>query len=300
MKQIHVAALAARSVKVQKAISTILRLCCARVRTHRFVFLAAVFLFEVHCVASPIQIDFESVDLRTQFSRRSDAVWGPIQWSASGGVGNSGSLAVSSPHATVYKGSSVAFDSIGSKIALSTFFHTKDPGPLNPGTRTSYANVYLTRSPTGYRFVDHTAFVSVDILSDRERISGAALQAGGGSVVGAFNQDLPLGTITPGHWYELSVVYERLSGDQIGWQIDVNDYGADGLNYIETTISLTRQTPDVLGITTDSTLYAGFEATQRAVQAIDNFSLFEVPEPGMIMLGALAGLGLLWRRQRGT
>jgi hypothetical protein len=247
-------------------------------------------------LAAPVRADFSAAADLALLSRRDVSFWSPIQWSANGGIDDSGALGISATHDSIYSASSVAFEDVGSQIVLSAFFRTTDPGVVNQGNYFSYAEVYLTRSPTGYRFTDNTAFVHVDVLSDHERIWGGPLPTGGGSFAG-FTEEFPRGTITPGHWYELRVKYERLSGDRIGWQIDFNDYGIDGLNYLKTDISSTQQTPDGLGITTDPTLYAGFRADAGVTLAIDNFSLLEVAEPNSTVL-LLSILVLSGRRKR--
>jgi hypothetical protein len=247
--------------------------------------------------AEAFEVDFNSSSVLSQLSRRNQAQFFPMSWGPGTGISGSGAMTPSGAHQTVHAAQSTAFAGVGSKLELSAFFKTKDPGVIGPSNSASYAELYLTRSPAGYRFTDHSAFVQVDVLAGGERIFGGPIQTGGGSFPG-FSVNYPLGTVTQGNWYKLSIVYEYVALNQIGWNIRFDDYGSDGLAYQRTAIASSQVTPDFLGITTDPTLYAGFGCSSQVCGAIDNLALVIVPEPSGIALVLVVSALIADRRCR--
>ncbi|NOY40915.1 MAG: PEP-CTERM sorting domain-containing protein [Planctomycetes bacterium] len=225
--------------------------------------------------ASAVVIDFDNSSDLLLFNRRDEFQYNPMQWSSTGGVGNSGSLDVSSIHATTYSAESFGMTSVGQEIVVSTFFQVTDPDPA-PGFSTNFGEVYLTTDPTGYPQASNTAFVSIRRDSSSDSFFGGALPIGGGSFSG-FSVDFPKGTLLGGNWYELRVTYYNASFQTIGWEVDVNDYGADGLAFAGTVMSTSQTTSDGLGFTTDSTLYGGFATNWGGATAVDNFAVNPPP-----------------------
>ncbi len=218
--------------------------------------------------AGALEVDFEVASDLNGFLRRNEFQWLPINWTSSGGVGNSPALLVSRPHDTTYNAATFEMTEVGSKLAVSAFFKTSNFGPTGPGSAISFGEVYLSKEPEGWNSA--VASVSVDQTSLGVRLWGGPIPAGGGSFPG-FSPQFGQGLILPNRWYELNVEYEKLAGFQIGWDIEVNDYGDDGLNFVATTISSTQVTPDTQSFTSDATLYAGFTASTSGTAYVDNF-----------------------------
>lgn len=225
--------------------------------------------------ASAVVVDFDNSSDLLLFNRRDEFQYNPIQWNSTGGVGNSGSLDVSTIHVATYSAESFGMTSVGQEIVVSTFFQVTNPDP-DPGFSTSFGEVYLTTDPTGYPQASNTAFVSLRRDSSADSFFGGALPMGGGSFSG-FSVDFPKGTLLGGNWYELRVNYYNAGFQTIGWEIDVNDYGADGLAFAGTVMSTSQTTSDGLGFTTDSTLYGGFATNWGGATAVDNFAVNPPP-----------------------
>ncbi|WP_146574452.1 hypothetical protein [Botrimarina hoheduenensis] len=152
---------------------------------------------------------------------------------------------------------------------MSSFFKIKDPGTIGSGSSVGYGEVYLSKEQEGW----DSAVASVTLRETSQGVGlfGGPIPAGGGSFPG-FSPYFSGVSILPNHWYELRVDYEHL-GSQIGWEVNVNDYGLDGTTFVGNTLNFVDQTPDSIGLLSDSTLYGGFTVSQGGIAFVDNFSI---------------------------
>jgi hypothetical protein len=241
------------------------------------------------------QLDFNAASQLDEFNQRDEAQWYPIDWASSGGINNSGALVPSRAHDATYKGETFDLRAPASRVIVSTFFKTTQYSLPGPSQSFSFGEVYLSRNDTGW----FGAAATLNVSQHPTAILLVGSIGLGGGTVGAFTPSFPSDVVQPQRWYELRVAFENINNTHLGWDIELNDYGADGLAYLGTVIASQHQTANTLGFLGEATLHAGFAATPAGVAAVDNFSAVAVPEPAgcTLLLGAAAWCGATRRRR---
>lgn len=218
-----------------------------------------------------VERDFDSIAQLSDFNDSSRFNRTPILWQTSAGVGGSPGLAPTALHATTFADESFDFSTFGAEISVSSFFRTGLLEPIPLGNFETYGEVYLTDAADGFPSENDTAFVEIRRDNGADGFSAGPLQAGGGSFPG-FSVDYPVGTLLSNRWYQIDVTYTNEGNGLLGWDINVNDYGADGTQFGGTIMSDTRTTTERIGFTNEPDLYAGFSAIGFGrVTGVDNF-----------------------------
>jgi hypothetical protein len=106
-------------------------------------------------------------------------------------------------------------------------------------------------------------------------IFGGSLPAPGGSFPG-FWGDYPSDTFKTGYWYELTVTFTNL-GSMIRYEIMIDEYDDEGLNFIQNVVQTTETTVDSFGLTNDTEVFAGFYFGYWTVDFVDDFSISTTP-----------------------
>lgn len=260
--------------------------------------LASAVLVSTHTAASPINVTFDNVSDLARFSQEFASV--PISLNTTGGVAGSGGIETSYNNVT-FSEQGFDFSDISDSIYVSLLFKPTALPYLQRQTGSDFAKIYLVPGPNNFQFSSRSAFVEFGRVNDGfgfvgERIFGGPLQVGGGSFPG-FQQLLPDGLIATDHWYEFQVGFKN-QGTSIGWDILVNDFGADGTHFVSNVLSLTKITPlGIQPLTGDSSVFVGISLTEN--QIYDNLRMDTapmvavVPEPGTLPLVALAVLSFI-------
>lgn len=241
------------------------------------------FVFAFVATAPAVLVEFSSPTDLSLFNQNVTT----FTWSGTAGIGGSGGLTSPGSQEATYAAQSFELMQPNDTINVSTFFKTGDIGTVGSGFLETYGEVYLTPNPNGYPFDDHAAFVEIRRNSSNDSISGGPLPKGGGSFPG-FTVNFPVGTIQSDRWYKLGVEYKHLASGQLGWNINVEDFGDTGTAALGSVMSATQTTVDSLGLRFDPTLYAGFSAVggSTRVAAVDNFAVVAPPAPaGQLTLG---------------
>src|SRR4029079_6695322 len=84
-----------------------------------------------------------------------------------------------------------------------------------------------------------------------------------------FTIPYPKGTIQPSHWYQLKSRFERIGAIQFNWDIELNDYGTTGTQFVSTVLSARKQEIDSYHLLDDTTLYGGFGVPSMSLTAAD-------------------------------
>lgn len=239
--------------------------------------------------ASALLVEFSSPSDLSQFNQNVTT----FTWSGTAGIGGGGGLTANGGREATYAAQSFEMMQANDTITLSTFFKTGNIAPVGAGFRETYGEVYLTPNPNGYPFDDAVAFVEINRDSSNDSISAGPLPQGGGSYPG-FSVDYPVGTLQANRWYKLGVEYKHLSSGQLGWNINVEDFGDSGAASLGAVMTASQATSDTLGFRFDPTLYAGFSAVggSTRVAAVDNFAV-EVPAgpAGQLTVGPTFDVG---------
>ena len=256
--------------------------------------------------AASVFVDFnESSDIADFNTSRSD----PVFIDPSGGIGNSGALFAPNFTDMTWGNDFFDFSFVGAEVTLSNFFLVdSNLTPLPDGINITYGFLYLVPISDGFPTIDNSLFVFVatanpaGVQPEMDMIFGGPLPRGGGGFPG-FDLRFPLGTFKPGHWHELRATYQNL-GNQIGFNVIVNDFGLDGIAFIETVAAINEVRPDNLGFTSDQAVYSGFRISRES--PVDNFSASSnnaetIPEPSptlsILILGAIGAGSALKRKQ---
>lgn len=239
--------------------------------------------FDWTATASAVLVDFSSPADLSQFNQNVTT----FNWSGTAGIGGSGGLTANGSLEATYSTQSFELMQANDTINVSSFFKTGTIGTVGSGFLETYGEVYLTPNPNGYPFDDAAAFVELRRNSSNDSISGGPLPKGGGSYPG-FTVNFPVGTLQSDRWYKLGVEYKHLSSGQLGWNINVEDFGDTGAASLGSVMTAVQTTVDSLGDRFDPTLYAGFSAPGGSdrVVAVDSFAVDVPPAPaGQLTLG---------------
>lgn len=255
--------------------------------------LASAVLVSTHTAASPITVTFDNASDLARFNQEYASV--PISLNTAGGIAGSGGIQASYNNAT-FSERSFDFTDNSDSVYVSLMFKPTALPYLQRQTSSDFAKIYLVPGPNNFQSSSPSAFVEFGRVNDGfgfvgERIFGGPLQVGGGSFPG-FQQLIPDGLIASDHWYEFQVGFKN-QGTSIGWDILINDFGADGTHFVANVLSLTKTTPlGIQPLTGDSSVFAGISLTGN--QIYDNLRLdtapivAAIPEPGTLPLVALA------------
>jgi len=193
-----------------------------------------------------------------------------------GGRGDSGAISTNWFTRQNYKAKSFDFSKVNTSITVSTFFNVSADQPLSPQTSRTYGEVYLVPSASELGGNINKAFVSfksnsssAGILTDN--LFGGSVAASGGAFPG-FSRDYLPSTFKPGFWYELKVTFTNL-GSMIRYETIINEYDADGLNFIQNVVHTTETSTDAFGLTKDTEVFAGFAFQVSGAKAADDFSI---------------------------
>jgi hypothetical protein len=194
----------------------------------------------------------------------------------SGGRGNSGAMSTNWYTSQNYKGKSFDFSKVNTSITVSSFFNLSFNDPLSYQMGRTYGEVYLVPSSSELGNNINKAFVKFGSIYPsgghlKDNIFGGSLAAPGGTFPG-FSQDYLPGTFKSGFWYELKVTFTNL-GAMIRYDIMINEYDAGGLNFIKNIVHSTETTVDSVGLTNDTTVFAGFAFEVSGTKAADDFSI---------------------------
>lgn len=257
-------------------------------QTVRHILLAVVFVPATAVMATSVDIDFTSpTDLNLFNHETCCGNTSVITWQPFAGVGNSASLNATRVHASVYNDASFNLADSPNGITVSSMFRTGQRGSVGSGSSETYGEIYLTKSPIGFPFDADVAFVNFGRISSGDRLSAGPLQAGGGSFPG-FSVSYPEGTIQPNTWYEVKTTYSSSTNSLLTWDIEVNDFGSDGLAFQETIMSDQRTSSDPRNFFGSGELYAGFSVIGFGrTSAVDNFKVEDTFEPtdGVVTIG---------------
>jgi hypothetical protein len=220
--------------------------------------------------APAVEVAFNSLSDLTLFNRQQAAQYTLIGWNSNVGVGGGGGLGVSAQHNSTYSAQSFDVSAVGSTLDLATFFRAKDPGIINPGNGYRYANVYATSDATKYSGGEKAFQSTVTEYSSRLEIGG--IMWNGFNSGSGFSYELPKGTVQPGRWYQFRTRYENVGVRRFNWELQLNDYGISGTEFVNTVATFRRQELDLDSVLNDTTLYGGFGAIFDTASAIDNFS----------------------------
>ncbi|TWT89756.1 hypothetical protein Mal64_01350 [Pseudobythopirellula maris] len=225
--------------------------------------------------ATAVVVEFDTPSDLSQFN----IAGGPTPfWSGSSGISGGGAFTPTSSHDLTYAAESFALAEASDTIYVSSFFKTGQLEPIASGTFSPLGEVYLTKSPTGRPFGDDSAFAEIRRYVDSDSISAGPLQQGGGSYPG-FSLDYPVGTLKSERWYKLGVEYGLTSGNQLSWDIQLEDFGADGDASVGVVMEGNRVTSDTIGLRFDSSLYAGLGANGYDNDHLTAVDRFEVSVP---------------------
>ncbi len=188
---------------------------------------------------------------------------------------NSGSISTNWYTRQNYKGKAFDFSKVNTAITVSSFFHLSVNNPPGYQTGRTYGEVYLVPSASDLGGNISKAFVrfgirypSGGVLSDN--IFGGSLGASG-SFPG-FNRDYPVGTFKPGAWYELKVTFTNL-GTTIRYDIMIDEYDAEGRNFVKNVVNASETTADSFGLTKDTEIYPGFAFEAAGAKVADDFAI---------------------------
>lgn len=243
-----------------------------------FVALLSLHCISIHAFADEVFVDFEDAALaEANFVGLNPGFFFIYPY---GGRGNSGSISTTWLTRQNYIGKSFDFSKVNTSITVSTFFHLLVNDPPSYPIGQAYGEVYLVPSSSELEGNINKAFVnfstyyaSGEDLSDN--IFGGSLAAPGGSFPG-FSQDYPPGTFKPGYWYELKVTFTNLEA-MIRYEITINEYDDEGLNFVQNVVQTTETTVDSFGLTNDTEVFAGFSFDFLGVEFVDDFSISTTP-----------------------
>jgi hypothetical protein len=236
---------------------------------HLAVTLAALCIAAACLPAGAVDVTFDVPADNDLFSKLQQAQYTPIAWSAASGIAGGGGLNVTGSHKSTFAAASFDASQVGAVLESSTFFRTKDPGPITPGLSVTYADTYLVRDSTMYGGNFANSFqTTVRENSDAVELGGTIWQGASGS---GWSTPFPQGIIQPDRWYQLKTQFQNIGLSDFNWHIQLNDYGPTGDQFVA--VAETRNNEwDLYRYLTDASLYAGFGATSRGVAAVDNFS----------------------------
>jgi hypothetical protein len=233
----------------------------------------------------------------------------PYSQSATGGVGGSGVINVSSAAGTtpdstsIYKNTTFNFANSGSSLTVSAMMQivpTSETGNrllqlgfVNDPTSGMNGNAGLAFTSLRFNPPGTTNGVGSVAYTPQWQTKTAA-----GSTVSTAGAPSPV-NFTTGDWYLMSLTFVNNGGGNIGGSGFVQDFGTDGLT-AGSTIQLTPITLTSADIAADTTVYAAFRGFNRdGLGNLDNFAATaNVPEPTTMALVGLSGALFLARRRR--
>ncbi len=248
--------------------------------------------------AHAVLVDFNTTgDLATNFTQNTNGTGGTFSQSASGGISNSGSVALSSGDGTtaVYTGGGSSFDlassspvtislyfrvnatSTGSFIATQLGLVTSTTGDLRLASPYEALRVYTTSTAGTYQL----------LLLTQSTTGGTVTSAQQGSNF----------SLATGNWYQLTATFTSISATQLSVSGSIVDFGATGTTIGATITSFSGVNVTNAALAGDSSVYGAFRGNNASgISNYDNFSI--VPEPSTCSMVAAGFLGLIYFRRK--
>lgn len=231
-------------------------------------------------------------DLSSNFTQNTNGTGGTFSQSLSGGIADSGSVALSSGDGTtaVYTGPEAAFDlATGNPLTVSLFFH------IDSTVSGSYiaAQLGIVTDTTGdLRLASPYEALRVQTTSTAGTYQLLLLTqtTTGGSVTS--NQQGGNYTLSTGFWYLLTATFSAISSTQLSVSGSIVDYGTEGTTPGSTVTSFNSFTVTNAALASDSSVYGAFRGNSLSgVNRFDNFAM--VPEPSTTILSILGAFAVI-------
>lgn len=261
-------------------------------------FVASGVIGVVAPLSSGALVDFNTAgQLASDFTVNNSG--GVLSQSATGGVGDSGSVVTTGDSTATYK--------------VSPFSWASGPLEVSVMVRKADATANNRVAVVGFVGADNmsffntgtNAFISVrldTVQSTPVDLANINIQSRGGGALNTTGNQLGTNlSLVDGNWYKLTATFTKLSAAntfEIG--VTVQDFGSTGLGLVGSVASLTTTythatAGEVHGLTN---VYAAFRGTlPGGGPRLDNFTAVVVPEPAAVALLAPA-VSLLLRRRR--